>query len=71
MKDKSKKKHRHSMKNNNNNNRRGMSVYKDLLDCWMSLPLRVHEDEVAAGECKTHTRTFVCVYSFDSMIHGW
>lgn len=62
MKDKSKKKHHHG---------RGMSVYKDLLDCWMSLPLRVHEDEAAAGECGhiyTHFLSFV--YSFDSMMHA-
>ena len=34
----------------NNNGGRGVSVYKELLDCWMCLPLRVHEDEAAAGE---------------------
>ena len=35
---------------NSNKGGTSVSVYKELLDCWMCLPLRVHEDEAAAGE---------------------
>lgn len=38
-----------SANNSNNGNNRGSNVRPELLNTWLSLPLRVHEDEAAAA----------------------